>query len=77
MLASARALPSYSWGGRSGVGWLKVLELGELKGKVLELVELEKVGEGYDLDRVFERGKREASVRRKKRERCLPVPVHG
>ena len=75
MLASARALPSYSWGGRSGVGWLEVLELGELKGKVLELVELEKVGEGYD--RVFEREKREAFVRRKKRERCLPVPVHG
>jgi hypothetical protein len=67
MQASARALPSYSWGGRSGVGWWEVLELGELK----------KVGEGYDLDRVLERKKREASVRRKKRERCLPVPVHG
>ncbi len=56
---------------------MEVLELGELKGKVLEVVELEKVGEEYDLDRVFEREKREASVRRKKRERCLPVPVHG
>ena len=72
MLASARALPSYSWGARSGVGWLEVLELEELEGQVLELVELEE-----DLDRVFEREKREASVRRKKRERCLPVPVHG
>ncbi len=77
MLANARALPSYSWGERSGVGWLEVLELGELEGKVLELVELEEVGEEKDLDRVFEREKREASVRRKTRERCLPVPVHG
>ena len=57
---------------------MEVLELGELKGKVLELVELEKVGEGYDLDRVFEREKRVASVHRRKRERCLAfVPVHG
>jgi hypothetical protein len=49
-----------------------------LKGKVLELGELKGWGGGRrGLDRVFKREKREASVRRKKRERCLPVPVHG
>ncbi len=60
-----------------GGHWREVLELGELKGGYLELRELKGWGE-RNLDRVLEREKHVAcSVRRKKRERSLPVPVHG
>ncbi len=67
MLARVQTRPSYfCWcKGRSGV-----------RGHCLELKELkERRGLGKDLNRVFEREKRWASVHRRKCERCLTV--HG